>query len=285
MKKRIKVTAKLLESLGVDVEDLQLGQDSEIKRFDFDGGIEPDLEADGDNYSVGTITYIGVDADGDVLLPQGIDTRRYEKNPVVLFQHNLNMPIGYAEKLIVNEDGIVAKTKYGSTAEAVKVHQLLKDKVLRTHSVGFITLEALHKGGSGFDSALSSLKARFPAVFPEEKSQKVARIITKALLVEYSVVTIPANEDAVITEVKAVKGEEKETKAAAPGLQSPVETTGEATGEAPKKKEDKSLPPAPEDGKIEIKILKRASNIRKVATADQVKCRKAQDLYLKLWGI
>ena len=206
------------------------------------------------------------------MLPSSLDTRRYEKNPVVLFNHNLNMPVGYAEKLVFNDDRIMAKTRYASTPEARKVHQLVKDKVLRTHSIGFITLEAEVRGAVGFDTILTDLKSRYPERFDEERSKKVDRIVTKALMVEYSIVTVPSNEEAVINEVKAAKQEIEEKS----------HTSAESATLPP---EEPAADEQPETKGFEIKVVKRASTIKKVMTAAQREQKRLQAVYESLWGI
>jgi phage head maturation protease len=225
-KSKLKINSKYLDKLGLDVSADELPTDACIKRVNFDSTLASPLSYNSDidvvephiignkkdEFSVGIITTIDVDSDGDVVLPKGIDTSRYEKNPVVLFQHNLNMPIGYAEEITVHDDKITAKTRYGSTEEAKKVHQLLKDKVLRTHSIGFVTLESEVRGTKAFELILNDLKSMFPDKFDEKTSKRVDRVVTKSLLLEYSVVTVPSNEEAVINEIKSIKDSKDKNK-------------------------------------------------------------------------
>lgn len=269
MKNKLKVTEKLLDSLGLGLKVSDLPEDACIKRMHIDDAISEVSPHEGDRYSVGTITTIDVDSDGDVVLPSGLDTKRYEKNPVVLFQHNLNMPVGYAEKLVFNDDRVIAKTRYASTAEATKVHQLVKDRVLRTHSIGFITMAAEPRGSVAFDMIMADLQAKFPERFNEQTSKKVDRIVTKALMVEYSIVTIPANEEAVINEVKSAHHckVEREAPEADPKQEEAAEDRKDAGNSA-----------------IEIKVVKRASCIKKIDTAKDREQRKLRGLYLSLWG-
>jgi HK97 family phage prohead protease len=207
MKSKIKVTNKLLDSLDMGITKEELPENACVKRIHYESDIDEVRPHDDNYFAVGTITTIDVDSDGDVVLPKAIDMSRYEKNPVVLFNHNLANPIGYAEQIHVNEDKIIAKTRFGTTPEAQKVHQLVKDKVLRTHSIGFITRNYKVRGEQGFDELLKSIVSTYPERFDEIKSKKVDRIITDALLVEYSIVTVPANQEAVINEIKKAKEE------------------------------------------------------------------------------
>jgi 2'-5' RNA ligase len=203
MKKTIKVTRKYLSKLGFDLQAAEL-EGACIKRMHYNSDIDEVRPHDQDGYSVGKIMTIDVDGDGDVMIPTGIDISRYEKNPVVLFNHNQEDPIGYAEKILVTAEDITAKTRYGTTKQAQKIHQLVVDKVLRTHSIGFIPTQVLMRGTPGFQQAVGKLRSAYPAKFTQEKIDRIRRIILKAILVEYSIVTIPANEDAVMSEVKAL---------------------------------------------------------------------------------
>lgn len=288
-KKKIKINEKWLENAGLEV-DLDSIPNKVVKRIHFDGVVSEGDAHEGDtNYSVGTISTIDVDADGDVVLPEGMDTRRYEKNPVVLFNHSLSMPIGYAEKIVVSDEKIVAKTRYGTTAEAYKVHQLVKDKVLRTHSIGFLTLEELQRGTPAFNNKMSELKKKFPQKFTDENAKMVDRIVTKAVMVEYSIVTIPANEDAVIAEVKSAKNsidkvEKKQSTSS--DDQNPVDKAKEILS---KKKGELSTKKSETDEKKEkfskVTLVRRAPSIKLIATKEELETKKLQEIYLRLWGV
>lgn len=285
MKNKIRVNKKYLDSLGLNIDADELPKDAIIKRINFNDdnkglfSSSSDLEQvkphslvqeeegklEEGQYSIGTITTIDVDSDGDVVLPRGIDISRYEKNPVVLFQHNLDMPIGYAEELTVYDDRITAKTRFANTDEARKVHQLLKDNVLRTHSIGFVTLEFELKGTRAFDSIMKELKSKFPYKFTDEMSKRVDRIVTKSMLLEYSIVTIPANEEAVINEIKICK-EQQEL----------IEETSESSVKSEIKQENPQ---------VKIKIVKRAKSINKLSTLKEREQERLKEAFLKLWGV
>ena len=262
-----------MEKLGLAIDVDQI-EEKCVKRIKLDEEIQEDEEG----YTVGTISSISVDSDGDVVLPTAIDFSRYKMNPVVLLNHNLNQPIGYAEKISVHDDKIVAKTKYGNTPEAQKVYQLIKDKVLRTHSIGFITLEQVKRTDPHFKTITDKLQKEYPNKFTDDKVKTLDRIVTKALLIEYSIVTIPANEEAVMTEVKSVKNnEELEVKE-----EPKVEVKEEPKVEELEVKEVKEVK---EEPKIEIKVVKRGSKVKKVSTLKEREAKKLKDLYLKLWGV
>jgi phage head maturation protease len=297
MKNKIKINKKYLDSLGLSINTDELPENAIIKRINFNEDVdnkelfgssgidqvkphnlvqqeEGKVDDIDEQYSIGTITTIDVDSDGDVILPQGIDISRYQKNPVVLFQHNLDMPIGYAEEITVSDEKITAKTRFGSTDEAQKVHQLLKDKVLRTHSIGFVTLEFESRGTKTFESLMVDLKSKFPNKFTDEVSKRVDRVVTKALLLEYSVVTIPANEEAVINEIKSCKKEEV------------IESIENSQENIEENIEDSiDLVEKEETNKISIKVVKKGNSVKRISTLAEREQEKLRNAYIKLWGV
>jgi len=297
MKNKIKINSKYLEKLGLDVKADEFSEDTYIKRISFsceteekgdflDATPEIDVvrphiveEDVDDGYIIGKITSIEMDSDGDVVLPNGLDFSRYTKNPVVLFNHDLSQPIGFAEEIKVNDNNVIAKTRFGSTEEAQKIYQLVKDRVLRTHSIGFIPLEAEVRGSKNFDSLISELKTAYPEEFDEKLAQKVDRIITKSLLLEYSIVTIPANEEAVIQEIKAIKAEKQEKS------QELAQELAQESPEVAQELQEKSQKIVEENKKSSIKVIKRANNIKRLSTAKQREQERLKQAYLKLWGV
>jgi HK97 family phage prohead protease len=116
------------------------------------------------------------DRHGEVLDPQGLDKKNYEKNPVVLWAHDYSQPpIGRAMWTKKDGVGVLSKVKFASTPFAQEIFQLYKEKVLNTFSVGFMPKE--WEDGDG--------------------EKKPRRTYTKWELLEYSAVPVPANPDAV----------------------------------------------------------------------------------------
>lgn len=288
-KNKIKINKKYLRKLGLDISVDELPDDACIKRINYSSDPE-ELVLDADGYTIGVITTIDVDADGDVVIPAGIDLGRYRKNPVVLFNHSLAEPVGYSESLKVFDDKVISKTRYGSTPEAQRIHQLIKDKVLRTHSIGFITLEALFRGQASFQKKLNELKAKYPQKFTEESAKRVDRIVTKSLMVEYSIISIPSNEDAVMLEIKAAKHGKVEEKVTEQPESSEEELKAEvdefaAVPEVRREPDAEAEPEKKEISRVEIKVLKRATRINKITTVKELEAKRLQKAYLKLWGV
>ena len=85
-----------------------------------------------------------VDRAGDVInhdawiQKNGLDN--YKTNPIVLFNHDYNKPIGRATSMGVTENGLEFGTKISKTSGEIK--DLIKDGVLGAFSVGFRVKDA-----------------------------------------------------------------------------------------------------------------------------------------------
>ena len=114
-----------------------------------------------------------VDRDGEVLDIKGLDIKKFQSNPVVLWAHDYSKPpIGRAEKITKKADGtLVAKIKFAITESdfAKEIYALYKGGFLNAFSIGFIPSEA---DGNRF---------------------------TKSEMLEFSAVPVPANPNALLT--------------------------------------------------------------------------------------
>src|SRR3990170_2018430 len=79
-----------------------------------------------------------IDRGGDSVLPDAFDTTNYEKNRIVLFNHNIYMPIANNLWLQTESDGKLALTHFATTPFADDIYQLNVEKVLNAWSVGFV---------------------------------------------------------------------------------------------------------------------------------------------------
>jgi hypothetical protein len=146
-----------------------------------------------DRTEVSKITTEAVDRDREIVVAKGIDLAAFRSNPVVLLNHNwTGLPLGKALWVKNEGNGLSAKTQYAKrpqdhTGEWVpeSVYSLIKQDMLPGKSIGFLPLEARPPE-----------KAEI-AQRPELRD--VRRIITKSILLEYSVVGIPSNPEAVVT--------------------------------------------------------------------------------------
>jgi len=154
------------------------------------------LRADpGERSVVARISTTAVDRDGDVMLPSGVDMTDFEKNPVVLFGHDAGrIPIGRADGMRRSRNTLEAKVKFAARPESLPegqewvpdtVFDLFQQGVLRAFSVGFT-----------IDNAREADQKDI-----EMFGDGVTRVITNWKLLEFSVVPIPANQDALVTAI------------------------------------------------------------------------------------
>jgi HK97 family phage prohead protease len=110
-----------------------------------------------------------------------MDKSSYEKNPVVLYGHDANsLPVGKSlwQKKTVLANGnkaIIAKTKFADTPEGNTVYALWKDGFLNAASIGFLP------------------KTYEPIL---QENRFIGYDIKEWELLEYSIVPIPANQEA-----------------------------------------------------------------------------------------
>lgn len=123
---------------------------------------------------------------GDVIVPDAWTRNgglnNFKKNPIILFNHNYQSPIGKATELEVDERGL--KITCEISPSAGPSYGLIKDGVLTTFSVGFMIKDA------------------------DYNSTTDGYIIRDAELLEVSVVSVPCNQEAVFSISKSLKPEE-----------------------------------------------------------------------------
>ena len=108
------------------------------------------------------------DRQGEVINHSGWDFTNYKNNPVVLWGHNYyDLPIGVTDEIFTNDKGqTIAKGRFApedANPFAQQVRKLYDAKIVKTTSVGFIAREM------------------------------EGNVITKAELLEFSFVPVPAN--------------------------------------------------------------------------------------------
>lgn len=159
--------------------------DKIIKAFSADIKIAEDERA-----VVAKITTAACDREGEVVLPQGINSKEFEKNPVVFFGHNHgDIPIGKCVGIRREEKAIIAKTVFADRPadwpESKEwmpsvVYEMYRQGIMKGFSIGFSRID----GRAANDRDM------------KEYGEKTRRVTTKALLLEYSAVPIPMNQEA-----------------------------------------------------------------------------------------
>ena len=156
-----------------------------------------DFKADGSIVGgrfMATISTDSVDRDGEVMVPAGMNAKDYERNPVLLWNHDPSQPIGRALSLKRGESSIAADFEFAKRPDDYAgdwfpdyVRGLVAAGVVKAVSIGFMPLE----GG-----------ARVATKGDVEKyGSDVRKVFSKWKLLEVSVVSVPANQDALITAV------------------------------------------------------------------------------------
>ena len=110
----------------------------------------------------------------------------FKSNPIILFNHNYDRPIGRAKELSVDEDGLNITARISKSASEIK--DLIKDGVLGAFSVGFKVKDA------------------------EYMTETDGYKIKDAELFEVSVVSVPCNQNAVFSVAKSFDNMEEYNK-------------------------------------------------------------------------
>lgn len=203
---------------------------------------EAQFEA-GERASIDVITTDSVDKEREVILPDGLDLESFRRNPIVLYQHLENQPIGKSLWIKPVANGIKSKTLYASRPADFQgdflpdlVFALVQQQILKGRSIGFIPLV--------IDTPTpEQLQAR-----PDWKDADL--IISKGEMFEYSVVSVPCNDEALQQAVsKGLK--EFSTKA--------LETLGLKVPEMPLQERAKPLPRPKriDENKLALKMLEQ----------------------------
>lgn len=134
--------------------------------------------------SDGPIEFILSDATpdryGDVIDPEGWVLDNFKKNPIALFNHRSDFPIGKWENLKISSKGLIGNLRMapeGTSDRIDELRALINAGILRAVSVGFMPLESKSiKNGAG---------------------QYIGEEYLKQELIETSLVSVPANPNAV----------------------------------------------------------------------------------------
>ena len=144
-----------------------------------------------------------LDRDNEVLLPRGVVTEDFMKNPVMLMIHNYRaVPVGKVIKLDVTEERVKFDFTFADTKlvqDELELPKLFEDGIMSAFSVGFYP-----KGWVDIDA---EMKGEVTVELPNGDTQKVDldkyernpdRIYTKWDLLEISPVPVPSNPEALL---------------------------------------------------------------------------------------
>lgn len=132
------------------------------------------------------------DRDNDILLAAGAQLENFRKNPVVLYAHNYSgLPVARAPSIeAIPGTGLKAQIQFpakGIYDIADSVHGLWAGQFLNAASVGFIPKKAEVRPGPN---------GEMPKDKWEEWGWPYGKIYTSWELLEFSIVPVPANADA-----------------------------------------------------------------------------------------
>lgn len=204
----------------------------EFKSLKFDAAmIDPD-ERTFEGYAA---AYGNVDSDNDVIehgafsksIKEGFPAKRIK----VLWQHEADTPIGLPIEMREDSRGLWVKSRISRTRKGDEAIELMRDGVIDRMSVGF----SIPGGKSSIDG-------------------QGIRHIYEGKLFEYSLVTWPANDQAIITGVKTLKemrefaeNESLSSKTRKELLDELASITALLKGEPPQGTQSKGQPPLSAD--------------------------------------
>jgi uncharacterized protein len=134
---------------------------------------------------VAVVSTSETDRMGDIVVQSGIDLTNYRRNPVVLWAHDATMPIARCTSIDIVDGALTATMKFpdaGADQDSDRVLNKIRAGLLNATSIGFrpIKVSPLPKGGLRFDASE---------------------------LMEFSIVSIPANAGALIQQRSVVRRE------------------------------------------------------------------------------
>lgn len=146
---------------------------------------------------VAIINTDSVDRDNEVVLPSGLQRLNYAGNPVVCWGHDYqSLPVGTTQWIKGDGKQLIAKYRVSDKTQFARdVWGLLQDGVLRAHSIGFVPIEQ------------SPPTQQEMLERPDWKGCR--NVVRKWELLEFSLVAIPANPEALALAVS--KGYDPET--------------------------------------------------------------------------
>lgn len=136
------------------------------------------------------------DRSNQVVKISGIDTDNFIKNPIVLFNHNPDQPIGRIVSMRVENDSLIGELEFHKISLLSKeVAEMVEKGYLKTVSIGFLPLKYN-------DNVITKENRESGDFYPVGSVQRVYEEIE---LFECSIVTIPANPEAIRQSLEIVE--------------------------------------------------------------------------------
>lgn len=127
-----------------------------------------------------------IDRDREIIPITAFDTKYFSENPIVLYQHDRQKPIGKFVDFKITNDGVWGKAFISNTSEKLYgVISLIKQGILKAFSIGF-----------------SVKKAKY--------AEEIDAVVYEGIILnECSIVSVPANPETLFAEVKSLSEEVK----------------------------------------------------------------------------
>ena len=206
MKTKVKLTTQYLSRLPAEmVDDIE----EELKNADVEpyilrkgfSGLE--ISEGEERVSIARMSTRGIDSDNEIVVPFALDITRFQKNPVLMFNHDWSAaPIGSVSNIKMDYFGIDGKLHFAETLMGNEIWSLVRDRHLRSNSIGFIITQYVTRSHPDFDKMIDHALKDWDE-FTTQHADRLQGFITKGILLENSVVGIPANEDALMQAVAA----------------------------------------------------------------------------------
>jgi len=224
---------------------------------------------------------------GDIVDPSAFInsiSKEYRKNPIILFGHNHDRPVGRAVWLATDEKGLYVESIVRDPRG--EVNQLIKDEILKAFSIGYIPTKVEYQDSNGVVLNPDIEEDRIKIWFGSD----VKRILKEVDLVEISIVSVPANPDALFTFEKSLakyfnslkpndmpkdknllekKEDENVIAKEEPVVETPAEIESEKPAETPPA-EPETEPTEPKGDEIDAEGEKSEGTEDEVPEADEV---------------
>jgi len=156
---------------------------------------------------------LNLDSAGDMILPGAFlsDIPRFLKEGVVCYQHDWMSPIGIP--LEANEDsyGLITKSRISRTQKGLEAMTLIRDGVIKKLSIGYQVLDYEVTDKLGMINRMAEYnmpidKQQQAMTSYDEMNCDKVYLLKQIKLYEFSPVTVPANNNAIITDAKSLIG-------------------------------------------------------------------------------
>ena len=166
-------------------------------------GIDIKMDGDEERTFVGYASTRELDRDDEIVMPDGIDLSHYKQAPVLLWGHSWSeLPLGSAKQIASDGYGLIGKASISDYPFAEDVWKLVQGGHLKTSSIGFVPTAYVTQGSKEFGALVDVLNKDW-GEFSTKTADKTKAIITKSLLLEWSLVSVPANIQSLVGDVSS----------------------------------------------------------------------------------